>query len=102
MEVKGDGGRFEGGRQLVRVDLDEADDGFNTGGEGNVPDKIGGEELHDGFSENGNGSFAESCGHGVSKDEGLRRGAMRNRVEEGLVGVGESELLLEEVFRVFE
>lgn len=65
--VRRDGGGFEGGGGLVGVQLDEADEGIDSGGERGVPDDVVVWGLHDCSFEGGDGMFSESGSHGVSE-----------------------------------
>lgn len=70
-KVGGIGERREGRKRLVGVNLDEAGEEFDTGGEEVVTDEISERGLHDGCFENGDAFPAESCSHVVSKVRGV-------------------------------
>lgn len=49
---------LERGGGLVKVDLDETDEGLGTAGEGIVTDGVAARQLHNGRFEGEDGSFA--------------------------------------------
>lgn len=53
------------------VDLDEADQGADTGRERIMPDNIEKGELHACCFEGGYGLFAEVCSHGMRESGGM-------------------------------
>lgn len=60
-------------------------------------DDVAGGGLHDGCFEGDDGLSAKSCSHGVSKDEKMCRGTLEDDMEEDVVEVSKSVLLLEDI-----
>lgn len=58
---------FEGGDELVVLDLSESDERVDTRGERIVADNIVGGGLHDGCFESGNGLLDEDCSREVGE-----------------------------------
>lgn len=67
--VGGDGGSLKKGGDLVGVDVDEAAEEVDNGGEGILPDDIVEGRLRGGCFEGGDGFFAGGWGHAVRQGE---------------------------------
>lgn len=65
--VRGHERSFEGGGDLVGIDLNEADEGVDTSGKRIVPDDVVREKLQYGRFEGGDVFFTEGCGRVVSE-----------------------------------
>lgn len=100
--VGGEGESFKLSEGFFGVDLNEVDEGLGTGGEGILPDDVVGEEPHDGCSEGKGGLSAERCGHWLRENGRMCREVVGDGVVEGVSGVSEGYLWLEDVHWVFD